>query len=58
MRRSKLIAAGVGIVMALSLACLGAALDGLAPRGTAVGFACRTVPMLLAIPLLLVAFNF
>ncbi len=58
MLRNKLIAAGVGIVMAIALACLGAALDGFAPRGSALGFACRTVPMILAIPLVLVAFNF
>ena len=58
MLRNKLIAAGVGIVMAIALACLGAALDGFAPRGSALGFACRTVPMVLAIPLVLVAFNF
>jgi hypothetical protein len=56
--RNKLVAIGVGAFVALSLACLGAVLDGVGPHGSTLGFIIRTVPMALAIPLLLVAFNF
>ena len=56
--RNKLIVIGVGSVVAISLASLGAVLDGIAPQGAVPGFLVRTVPVALAIPLLMLAFHY
>ncbi len=55
---NKLVTIGVATLIGVPLVCLGAALDGFAPHGTTLGFLMRTVPVALAIPALLIAFNF
>jgi hypothetical protein len=58
MIRNKLVAAGVGSFLAIGLGVVCATLERLAPHATALGFLIRTVPMLIAVPLVLVVFNF
>ena len=56
--RNKLVAVGVGTLVALPLVCLGVALDGMARQGTTLGFLARTGLIAVAIPLVAFVFNY